>query len=111
MTRKYVYLALFIIGTIVPLLSFVPWVIDHGFDISLMIEELFVNRISAFFGLDVIVSSIVFWVFVNWEGPRVGVTWMWLPIVASLLVGVSSGLPLFLFLRELRLQPTTKLGA
>src|SRR5215210_5622018 len=111
MTRKYVYLALFIIGTIVPLLSFVPWVLDHGVDISLMLDELFANRISAFFGLDVIVSSLVFWVFANWEGKRVGVTWIWLPVLASLIVGLSSGLPLFLFLRESRLQPTTKLGA
>ena len=51
-----------------PYASFVPWVIDHGFDVSLMVEELFVNRISAFFGLDVVVSTIVFWVFVRSRG-------------------------------------------
>ena len=51
MPRKYLYLALFVVGAIVPYLSFVPWVMDHGFDISLMVEELFANRISAFFGL------------------------------------------------------------
>jgi len=110
MTRKYVYLALCIIGTLVPLTAFVPWLLDHGFDVSRLVEELFVNRISAFFGLDVVVSSIVFWVFVNWEGKRVGVKAMWLPILASLVVGVSSGLPLFLFLRESCIQPTTRLG-
>jgi hypothetical protein len=108
MTRRYVYLALFIIGTIVPLASFIPWVLDHGFDISRMVEELFVNRISAFFGLDVIVSTVVLWIFVNWEGRRVGVP-MWAPVVASLVVGVSSALPLFLFLRESRLQSTSRL--
>jgi hypothetical protein len=108
MTRRNVYLSLFIIGTIVPLAAFIPWVIDHGLDISRMVEELFVNRISAFFGLDVIVSTIVFWVFINWEGKRVGAP-LWAPIVASLLVGVSSALPLFLFLRESRMQATTRL--
>jgi hypothetical protein len=108
MTRKYVYLALFIIGTIVPYAAFIPWVFDHGLDISRMVEELFVNRISAFFGLDVIVSTMVFWVFLNWEGKRIGVP-LWPPIVASLTVGVSSALPLFLFLREGRMQPTTRL--
>jgi hypothetical protein len=108
MTRRYVYLALFIIGTIVPLTAFIPWVIDHGLDISRMVEELFVNRISAFFGIDVIVSTIVLWVFINWEGKRVGVP-LWPPIVASLTIGVSSALPLFLFLRESRVQPTTRL--
>lgn len=108
MTRRYVYLALFIIGTIVPLTAFIPWVIDHGLDISRMVEELFVNRISAFFGIDVIVSTIVLWVFINWEGRRVGVP-MWPSVVASLTIGVSSALPLFLFLRESRIQPTTRL--
>ena len=108
MTRKYVYLALFIIGTIVPLAAFIPWVMDHGLDISRMVEELFVNRISAFFALDVIVSTLVLWIFVNWEGKRVGVP-LGAPIIASLLIGVSSALPLFLFLRESRLQPTTRL--
>jgi hypothetical protein len=108
MIRQYVYLALFIIGTIVPYLSFVPWVFDHGFDISRLVEELFVNRISAFFGLDVIITTIVFWVFINWEGKRSGVP-LWPPIIASLTVGVSSALPLFLLLRERRIQPTTRL--
>ena len=108
MTRKYVYLTLFVIGTVVPYLAFVPWVLDHGFDISLMVEQLFGNRISAFFGLDVIVSTIVFWVFLNWEGKRVGVP-LWPPLIASLSIGLSSALPLFLFLREGRIQPTTRL--
>ena len=108
MTRKYVYLALFIIGTIIPYLAFVPWVFDHGFDISLMVEQLFINRISAFFGLDVIVSTVVLWFFVNWEGRRAGVP-QWPAIAASLVVGVSSALPLFLFLREGRIQPGTRL--
>jgi len=108
MTRRYVYLALFIIGTTFPLAAFIPWVIDHGLDISRMVEELFVNRISAFFGIDVIVSTIVLWVFINWEGKRVGVP-LWPAIIASLTIGVSSALPLFLFLRESRIQPTTRL--
>ena len=109
MSRKSLYLALFVIGTVVPYLSFVPWVMDHGLDISRMVEELFANRISAFFGLDVIVSAIVLWVFMAWEGPRIGVTRLWLPVIASLTIGVSSGFPLFLYLRESRLQPTTRL--
>jgi hypothetical protein len=109
MSRKHVYLLLCIIGAVVPYLAFVPWVREHGFDLSLMVEELFANRISAFFGLDVIVSSVVLWVFVAWEGPRVGVRHLWAPVAASLTVGVSLGLPLFLYLRESRLEPTTRL--
>ena len=108
MSRKFVYLALCIVGTVVPYLSFVPWLLDHGLDISLMVDELFANRISAFFGLDVVVSTIVLWVLVNWEGRRVGVKNLWAPVFASLLMGVSAALPLFLFMRESRLQAMTR---
>ena len=109
MSRKYLFLALFIVGVVVPYLSFVPWVMDHGLDISRLVEELFANRISAFFGLDVIVSSVVLWAFVAFEGTRAGVRHTWAPIVASLTIGVSAGLPLFLFLRESAIQPTTRI--
>ena len=109
MSRRSIYLALFVIGTIVPYLSFGPWVMDHGLDISRLVEELFANRISAFFGLDVIVSSVVLWAFVAFEGTRAGVRHTWAPIVASLTIGVSAGLPLFLFLRESTIQPTTRI--
>ena len=110
MPRKYVYLALFVIGTVLPYLSFAPWVMDHGFDISRMVEELFANRISAFFGLDVVVSSLVLWVFVSFEGASHGRRYTWAPIVASLAIGVSAGLPLFLFLRESASNRHTYLG-
>jgi hypothetical protein len=38
------------------------------------------------------------------EGRRAGVKQLWAPIAASLTVGVSLGLPLFLYLRERRLE-------
>lgn len=109
MPRKYAYLALFVLGTVVPYLSFVPWVMDHGFDISLMVEELFANRISAFFALDVVISALVLFVFVSFEGRRAGVRHTWAPIIATLAIGVSAGLPLFLFLRESAIEPSTRL--
>ena len=99
-SRQLAYLALVVLGVIVPYAAFVPWVIEHGLDIPLMIEQLFANRVSAFFGLDVIVSAIVLWVFIAVEGRRAGVRHTWAPIAASLTIGVSAGLPLFLLLRE-----------
>jgi hypothetical protein len=73
----------------------------HGLNVPLLIEQLFANRISAFFGLDVIVSSLVFLVFVQTEAVRVGnIRRIWLPVIALLVAGVSLALPLFLYLRE-----------
>lgn len=100
MKLKSLYLALCLIGTVLPLAAFYPFVRDHGLDLPLFFEQLFSTPVGAFFGLDVIVSSVVLWIFVLSEGPRAGVRHLWSPIVANLAVGVSLGLPLFLYLRE-----------
>ena len=38
--------------------------------------------------------------FILWEGRRVRMSALWAPIAATGLIGVSCGLPLFLFMRE-----------
>jgi hypothetical protein len=104
MKPKHLYLLLCILGTAVPYSQFVPFLLDHGVDAGIFVRQMFSNRIAAFFALDVIVSSIVLWVFVAVEGARAAVKHLWLPVAANLLVGVSLGLPLFLYMRELRLE-------
>ena len=72
-------------------------------DLRLFVQQLFANRIAAFFGLDVIVSSIVLWVMVLVDHRRSRVPHGWAPLPGNLLVGVSLGLPLWLYLREVGL--------
>jgi hypothetical protein len=100
MKAKHLYLVLCIAGTVLPYSQFLPFVREHGLDLHLFFEQLFANRISGFFAWDVIVSSLVLWTFVFSEGRRAGVKHLWAPIAANLAVGVSLGLPLFLYLRE-----------
>jgi len=106
---QWLYLVLAILGTLLPLSQLLPFLMTHGFDMPLLFRQLFQNHIAAFFGLDVIVSSVVLWVFVLTEGPRRGMKNLWLYIVCNLTVGVSMALPLFLFFRERKL--TAKGGA
>jgi hypothetical protein len=101
---KHVYLLLCVIGAALPYSEFLLFLREQGFDLSLVVEQLFANRISAFFGLDVIVSAVVLWVMIVTEGRRRGVRNLWLPILASVTVGVSLGLPLFLYMKESRLE-------
>ena len=101
-TVSTIYLGLACLGAIVPYSQFLPWVQEHGLDMRLFITELFSTRIGAFFGLDVIVSAIVLFVFVLHDGTRHGVKALWLPIAATLVIGVSCGLPLYLYLRQAR---------
>jgi len=89
-----------VLGIIVPYTQFIPWLSQHGLEPSLFMRELFLTRIGAFFGLDVAVSAIVLFVFVFAERTAVGIRHLWLPIVATLVVGVSLGLPLFLYMRQ-----------
>jgi len=104
MTSRHGYLALCAAGTVLPLWQFLPFLREHGLDAGLFVQQLFANPVSGFFALDVIVSSIVLWVFVAVEGRRDGAAHLWAPIAASLVVGVSLGLPLFLYLRQRRLD-------
>ncbi len=105
MSIKTIYLAFCGIGVVLPYWEFVPWITAHGLNVPLLVQQLFANRISGFFGLDVIVSSLVLLVFMRAEAVRVGnIRGPWLPVIALLVVGVSLALPLFLYLRELALE-------
>jgi hypothetical protein len=104
MKTRHVYLVLCAAGILLPYSQFVPWVAEHGLDMRLFVSELFANRIGGFFGMDVIVSAVVLWVFIGTEGGRLGMRFLWLPMVAVVTVGVSLGLPLFLYLRQVQLD-------
>jgi Terpene cyclase DEP1 len=100
MNRKELYLLLCILGFVIPYSQFVPWVLQNGLPLGLLLRQLFVNRISAFFGLDVLISSVVLLVFMRVEARRAAIRRRWLPVVALCLVGVSLAFPLYLYLRE-----------
>ena len=98
MKLKTVYLVLCVLGAALPLWQLAPWLAANGLDVPLLFRQLFADRVGAFFGLDVIVSALVLAVFVVAEGKRVRLGW--LALVATAAVGVSLGLPLFLYMRE-----------
>jgi hypothetical protein len=100
MSARSVYLLLCVVGLVLPYAELVPWLLAHGFDLPGFGSQLFANRISAFFGLDVIVSAVALLVFVLVEGKRQGLRHLAWPVAGTLLVGVSFGLPLFLYMRE-----------
>ena len=104
MKPKTAYLWLCALGTVLPYSQFIPFLHEHGLDVPLLVRQLFSNRIGAFFGLDVLVSAVVLLVFVGVEGRRAGVRLLWAPLAAVLAVGVSLGLPLFLYMREKRIE-------
>jgi Terpene cyclase DEP1 len=100
MKLRHLYLLLCVLGLLLPMSQFIPWLLEHGVDPARFVSDLFANRVSAFFGLDVIVSAVTLIVFAMATGRRERVPHLWAPVVGTLAVGVSFGLPLFLYLRE-----------
>jgi hypothetical protein len=94
-----VYGVLWLAGTIVPVSRFLPWLAEHGLDLPRFRDDMFANAISAFFAWDVIVAVVTLLVLAAADralptGQRLAVA------AASVLIGASSGLPLYLLLRE-----------
>ena len=109
MRLKTVYLILCVVGLVLPYTQFAPWAAANGLNVRLFLQELFANRIGAFFGMDVLVSAVALMIFARAEGRRLGLgaRARWLTLAAVLTVGVSLGLPLFLYLRERELEQTS----
>jgi hypothetical protein len=105
---KHIYLLLGFLGVVLPYSQFLPWIADNGFNVPLLIEQITTSRIAAFGWLDVLVSALVLFVFVLADGQKRKVSNPWLPVVGMLTVGVSLGLPLYLYLREVAQERSTQ---
>lgn len=108
MNRKNIYLLLCVLGVVLPYSQFVPWVMENGLHVGLLFRQLFASRAGGFFGMDVLVSSAALVVFMRMERKRLAIRFPWLPIVGLCAVGVSLGLPLFLYFRESALVATER---
>ncbi|PID46997.1 MAG: hypothetical protein CSB47_01300 [Proteobacteria bacterium] len=108
MNLKIIFLILCVLGTLLPLSQFAPWVFENGIDVPLFFRDLFSTKISGFFAMDVIVSAVVLFVFIFAEGRRLEIPNLWIPVAATLSVGVSLGLPLFLYMRQTKIERKTK---
>ena len=95
----YAFLA--VLGVVLPFSQFIPWLMENGVDFSLLFQEIADSRIGAFAWLDVVVSAVVLIGFIWYDGNKLKMKRLWLPIAATCMVGVSLGLPLFLLMREM----------
>ena len=109
MRLRTVYLGLCFLGTGLPYSQLVPWLRTHGLDGSLFLAELFSTRIGGFFGMDVLVSALVLFVFIGVEGRRLAIQKRWIPVAATVAAGVSLGLPLFLYMRQVKIDESGRL--
>ena len=104
MKIKHLYLLMALIGIAAPYSQFVPFLREHGLNLALIGEQMTANRISAFFTWDLAVSAIVLLIFIIYEARKQRIAHAWIAFAGSLFVGVSFGLPMFLYLREAHLE-------
>ena len=96
---RMIYAGLAIWGAIHPMYYFVSWFAANGVDLPAMIDAWHVNNASSGLVWDLTIAAVALTVFIlaevsvrrNWSGL--------LAIPATFLIGVSCGLPLYLFLR------------
>ena len=97
---KKLYLILAVLGAIFPYLYFFDFFAVYGLRFSTLIGGLFDNGAAAGFTVDLLISSLVFWVYMfqqrrKEKGPNPGPF-----IVINLLIGLSCALPAYLYARE-----------
>lgn len=77
---RWLYLCLALLGAALPYSQLLPWLAQHGLNVTLLFTQLFSTRVGAFFGLDVLLSAAALLAFILTEGKRRKVGILWLPI-------------------------------
>ena len=96
---RMVYLALAIWGAVHPICWFVTYMVETGTGLSGLIDAWYVNASTTGLTWDLTIAAITLTV---WIIAEVAVRRNWLALVAvpaTFCIGVSCGLPLYLFLR------------
>ena len=96
---RLMYLGLAVWGAVHPMAYFIAWFRVNGWDVPAMIAAWHVNDATSGLVWDLTIAAIALTV---WIGAEVAVRRNWvalLAIPATFCIGVSCGLPLYLFLR------------
>ncbi|MSU88175.1 DUF2834 domain-containing protein [Rhodobacteraceae bacterium 2CG4] len=97
---RITYLALTLIGTALPTYYFVGWLAVNGWSPAAMLAAWHANAATSGLVWDLTIAAVALTVFVIAEA-TVRRDWLSLAAIpATFLVGVSCGLPLYLFLRS-----------
>jgi len=102
--KKNIYLILAILGFVAPYYFFLQLPGENGFDLAQLIQPMFANNLLSGVAMDLMVSVIAFWVYLFAEANKLKMKNPWLYLLATLLVGLSFALPLFLYFRERQLE-------
>ena len=95
MNLKIIYLIMAILGAVIPMVFFANFASAAGVDLGAFVSALFVNGAAGGFTADLLISSLVFWMFMfsrTGNGPK-----PWVFIALNLFIGLSCALPAYLW--------------
>lgn len=95
MSLKTVYLLLAVVGTVVPYAFLINFTLNEGLDLIAFFGALFANGAVGMFSADLMISSVVFWLYMfsrRERGPAPGVF-----VLLNLSIGLSCALPAYLW--------------
>lgn len=100
MSIRTLYLILAVVGAILPMIYFVAWFNEFGWSLTGMVEAWNVNDAATGLVYDLTIAAVTLTVFAIYEAT---VRKDWVPLIAipaTFCIGVSCGLPLYLYLRS-----------
>lgn len=98
---RWFFLVLAVVGAIMPMRYFLAWFRDNGFDLNGMVAAWHANDASSGLVWDLTIAAVALTVWIVAEvwtrrAPRIAL----LSVAATFGIGVSCGLPLYLFFRS-----------
>ena len=103
---KWIYLFLDILGAVLPTLANIEFAKSYGpsFDIKLFIDLANNNPASQSLSRDLFIGSTAVFVWIISESKRLNMKNLWVVILTTFTIAFAFSAPLFLFLRELRID-------
>jgi hypothetical protein len=103
---KWVYLFLAILGAVLPTLANIEFAKTYGasFDIQLFIDLANNNPASQSLSRDLFIGSSAVFVWIVSESKRLEMKNLWIVILTTFTIAFAFSAPLFLYLRELRIE-------
>ena len=97
---KMLYLVLAIVGAVLPYAFFIQHFSSEGIGLSGFVAALFANPAAGGFTADLLVTSVVFWIFMFHQRSRDKGPQPIIFILLNLPIGLSCALPAYLYARE-----------
>jgi len=103
---RWVYLLLALLGAVLPTLANIDFARSYGpsFDIQLFIELANNNPASQSLSRDLFIGSTAVFVWIISESKRLQMKYLWVVIFTTFTIAFAFSAPLFLYLRELRIE-------